>query len=52
MFVSGVAMIIASNTWVSDVEALKKPEDRRWLADNSFVVSIGYEKLFKSNSTQ
>ena len=52
VFVSGVAMIIASNTWVSDVEALKKPEDRRWLADNSFVVSIGYEKLFKSNSTQ
>ena len=52
VFVSGVAMVIASNTWVSDVKRLKKVEDRRWLRDNAMVVEVGKTPLWKEPSGQ
>ncbi len=52
VFVSGVAMIIASNTWVSDVKRLKKLEDSRWLHDNAIVVEVGNRPLWKEPSGQ
>ena len=47
VYVSGVAMMIASNTWVSEVAALKRHEDRDWLRDNSMVVEVGKEPLWR-----
>jgi len=41
VFVSGVAMMIASNTWESELKALTRVEDRKWLEDNSIVVTVG-----------
>ena len=46
VFVSGVAMMIASNTWVSELKALKRVEDRKWLEDNSIVVNVGSQPLW------
>ena len=40
VYVSGVAMIIASNDWSALVRDLPKEEDRDWLAMNSFVETI------------
>ena len=50
VFVSVVAMIIAWNTWVSDVKRLKKLEDHRWLRDNAIVVEVGDRPLWKERS--
>ena len=46
VFVSGVAMMIASNTWRSELEALKRDEDRQLLKDNSIVVEVGSQPLW------
>ena len=46
VFVSGVAMMIASNTWKSELAALRRPEDRKLLEDNSIVVEVGSQPLW------
>ena len=46
VFVSGVAMIIASNTWVSELEQLERKEDAEWLKKNSIVVEVGSQPLW------
>ena len=51
VYVSGVAMMIASNTWESEVAALKRHEDRDWLRDNSMVVDVGKEPLWRKSSS-
>ena len=38
VFVSGIALMIASNTWLSELEALERDEDKQWLKANSIVV--------------
>ena len=46
VFVSGVARLIACNTWKSELEVLRRPEDRKWLEDNSIVVNVGSQPLW------
>jgi len=46
VFVSGMQFVICSNKWCSQVEELKAPEDREWLADNSILVEIGRRPMF------
>ena len=46
VYVSGVAMMIASNTWDSELKELKRDEDRAWLKANSIVVKVGTQPLF------
>ena len=41
VFVSGVAMMVCTNTWFDDLDELKKPSDRAWLEANSIVVNVG-----------
>ena len=40
VFVSGIMMMVASNTWTQQVVALKHAGDRQWLGANSFVVNV------------
>ena len=44
--ISGVALMIASSTWLADVEALNRREDAQWLIDNSMVVNVGSQPLW------
>ena len=46
VFVSGVAMIVASNTWKEKVAAMPSARDRAWLEDNSFLVEMGRTKCW------
>ena len=46
VFVSGVAMIIASNTWVTELKQLARKEDAEWLRKNSIVVEVGSKPLW------
>ena len=40
VFVSGVGLMIASNTWMSELEELQREEDREWLMANSVLVKV------------
>ena len=40
VFVSGVALIIATNDWAALVAQLPRSDDRDWLAANSFVEHV------------
>ncbi len=46
VFISGAGLMIASNTWKTDLAALKRDEDRQWLVDNSIVVDVGSTPLW------
>ena len=46
VFVSGVAMVIASNTWSEELNALEREEDVRWLNSNSIVCNVGSRPLW------
>ena len=46
VFVSGIMMIICSNTWASDVENLRKKGDRDWIMENQVYYNTGREPLF------
>ena len=46
VFVSGVGLMIASNTWLADLAAIKREEDRQWLEANSIVVDVGTVPLW------
>ena len=46
VFISGVGLMIASNTWNADLASLKRNEDRQWLIDNSIVVNVGSKPLW------
>ena len=50
VYVAGIAMMIASNTWVSEVKALEREEDRNWLSANSMVVEVGNNPLWIESS--
>ena len=50
VYVSGVAMMIASNTWETELKELKRDEDRAWLKANSIVVKVGKQPLFIEES--
>ena len=52
VFVSGIAMIIASNTWHDDLAALERPSDRRWLIANSIVVDVGSTPLWVDDANE
>ncbi len=52
VFVSGVAMIIASNTWKSDLAQLGRKEDAEWLKKNSIVVEVGSQPLWVERRRQ
>ena len=49
VFVSGVKMIICSNSWAEDLEEMK-PEDREWLQENSIYYNTGYTPLYEIES--
>ena len=51
VFVSGVAMMIASNNWKADLQALKKVEDRAWLENNCVFVDVGTSPLWISRES-
>ena len=38
------------NTWISEVKALAREEDRNWLRGNSIVVTVGKEPLWINTS--
>ena len=40
VFVSGVGLMIASNTWLAELKELKREEDREWLSTNSVLVHV------------
>ena len=40
VFVSGVGMIICSNTWFAELRALERDEDRAWLNANSICLHV------------
>ena len=46
VFVSGVMMIICSNTWASDVKNLRKKGDRDWILENQIYYDTGNQPLF------
>ena len=46
VFVSGIMMIICSNTWASDVDNLRKKGDRDWIKENQVYYNTGSEPLF------
>ena len=46
VFISAVALMIASNTWLSDLEAVKRREDAQSLTDTSIVVNVGSQPLW------
>lgn len=46
VFVSGIMMIICSNTWCSDVDNMPKAGDRKWIRDNQVYYDTGDEPLF------
>ena len=46
VFVSGIMLVICSNTWAEDVEALEKKGDREWIYDNQVYYNTGRQKLF------
>ena len=46
VFVSGIAMMIASNNWKPDLQALKRVEDREWLENSCFFVGVGTSPLW------
>ena len=45
VFISGVGLMIASNSWNADLATLNRDEDRQWLIDNSIVVNVGSTPL-------
>ena len=47
VWVSGVAMTIASNTWNSKLNSLEREEDRDWLSKNAIVVEVGTVPLWR-----
>ena len=46
VFVSGIMLIICSNTWAEDVEALPKRGDRDWIYENQVYYNTGDEPLW------
>ena len=40
VFVSGVGLMIAPNTWMSELEDLKREEDKDWLMANSVLMKV------------
>ena len=40
VFVSGVMMVICSNTWREEVAKLENKGDMQWLEANSFIVDV------------
>ena len=40
VFVSGIGLIIASNTWMAELDQLACDEDRTWLMANSILVQV------------
>ena len=38
--------MIASNTWLADLAAINREEDRQWLEANSIVVDVGTVPLW------
>ena len=46
VFVSGVQMLICSNTWLEELEALPKAGDREWLIANTVLLDVGTDPLF------
>ena len=40
VFVSGIGLMIASNTWMSELEGLEREEDREWRMANSVVLQV------------
>ena len=46
VFVSGIMMIICSNTWEEDVESMKKKGDRDWILENQVYYNTHSEPLF------
>ena len=46
VFVSGVGLMVASNTWLADLAAIKREEDREWLVANRMFVDVGTVPLW------
>jgi hypothetical protein len=46
VFVSGIQFVICSNKWISELANLRQVEDREWLADNSFVIDVGHDRMY------
>ena len=46
VFVSGIMLIICSNTWDEDVQSLRKAGDRDWIHENQVYYNTGNEKLY------
>ena len=46
VFVSGIMLIICSNTWDEDVKDLRKAGDRDWIVENQVYYNTGEEKLY------
>ena len=46
VMISGIRIIICSNTWTEDLRAMPKLGDRQWLTVNSFHVNIDGMKLW------
>ena len=46
VFVSGIGLMICSNTWDELVAKMDIDADREWLQDNSIVVNVGTRKLW------
>ena len=40
VFVSGVGLMIASNTWMTELEDLQRQGDRDWLMANSVLMKV------------
>ena len=50
VFVSGIMLIICSNTWAEDVEALAKKGDREWIYDNQVYYNTGRQPLWLTDN--
>ena len=47
VYVSGLGLMICSNTWEELIAKMDSAADREWLQDNSIVISVGARKLWK-----
>ena len=50
VLVSGTRLVICSNGWSEDLSKMSSEADAAWLADNSFVLNIGKEKMYEAGS--
>ena len=51
VFISGVAVMISSNTWMEGHPELERDADKQWLIDNSILLQVGASPMWVSRGS-